>query len=170
MLMDGINSNQIYVTSSGIHIIATFASDISINTASGIATYNSYEIANKNWAAAAGHNHSGVYAPASHTHDDRYFTETECNSNFATAGHNHSGVYSIVGHDHSGVYSVVSHNHSGVYSVVDHNHSGVYAPASHTHDDRYYTETEIQSREDDVLNVAYGYTDGVMASHILEYH
>jgi len=41
-------------------------------------------------AAAANHNHSGVYAPVSHNHDTLY----------ATIGHNHNTLYSQIGHTH----------------------------------------------------------------------
>lgn len=42
--------------------------------------------------AAADHNHTGVYAPASHTHDDRYYTEAEITSLLtgkSDTGHTH---------------------------------------------------------------------------------
>lgn len=46
----------------------------------------------------------GSYAAASHTHDDRYFTEAEINSKL--------GGYSLTSHNHSGVYAPASHNHN----------------------------------------------------------
>jgi hypothetical protein len=61
------------------------------------------------------HDHDLDYAPLSHTHDDRYYTESEVDTLL--------GGYALVGHDHD----------------LD------YAPLSHTHDDRYYTETELQT-------------------------
>jgi Phage tail repeat like len=42
--------------------------------------------------AAADHNHSGVYSPVAHTHDDRYYTETETDtllSGKSNTGHSH---------------------------------------------------------------------------------
>jgi hypothetical protein len=42
--------------------------------------------------AAADHNHSGVYSPVGHTHDDRYYTETETDtllSGKSNTGHSH---------------------------------------------------------------------------------
>ena len=46
-------------------------------------------------AATASHNHSGVYAPASHSHNDLYYTETEINALFnVTSGHDHNGTNS----------------------------------------------------------------------------
>jgi len=43
------------------------------------------------------------------------------------------------------LFALASHTHA-TYSLTSHNHAGVYAPAVHTHDDRYYTETEADSR------------------------
>ncbi|MDQ7029822.1 MAG: hypothetical protein Q9O62_08615 [Ardenticatenia bacterium] len=48
----------------------------------------------------------------------------------------------------------------------DHNHDGTYAPVSHTHDDRYYTETELQTSGQaqvhwgNLTNVPTGLNDG----------
>ena len=53
--------------------------------------------------AASNHNHSGVYADASHSH------------NYAASNHNHSGVYATASHTHSG-YASSSHTHSGYLS------------------------------------------------------
>lgn len=36
-------------------------------------------------------------------------------------------------------------HHAGDFALGVHNHDGVYAPAAHDHNDRYYTETELQS-------------------------
>ncbi|RMG99446.1 MAG: hypothetical protein D6706_05395, partial [Chloroflexi bacterium] len=59
---------------------------------------------------------------------------------------------------------------SGTATTVsrsDHNHDGTYAPASHTHDDRYYTETELntsggggQVHWANLTNVPVGLSDG----------
>lgn len=67
--------------------------------------------------AASNHNHSGTYAPASHSHD------------YAASNHNHSGVYAPASHTHA--YSPTNHSHSE-YSLSGHTHSG-YAPTSHSH-------------------------------------
>ena len=64
--------------------------------------------------ADANHNHTGVYSPVGHTHDDRYFTESEVTTLLAGK-------------------SDTSHNHDGTYSPVGHNHDATYAPLSHTH-------------------------------------
>lgn len=49
---------------------------------------------------AAAYQPIGNYAVTTHTHDDRYYTETESDALYAAIGHNHSGVYSPVGHGH----------------------------------------------------------------------
>lgn len=57
-----------------------------------------------------------------HTHDDRYYTETEMNTLLTSAGHNHDDRY---------------YTEAEVDAKV--------APGAHTHDDRYYTETEVDT-------------------------
>ena len=126
---------------------------------------------------------AGSYAAASHTHDDRYYTETEMNT--LLAGKQASGSYApATGIAQSAVTNLTtdlagkaasSHTHDDRYyteSEIDtklsglpvsgHTHtianvtglqaaldgkqaSGSYAAASHTHDDRYYTETEMNT-------------------------
>lgn len=73
-----------------------------------------------------------------HTHDDRYYTETEVDALL---------------HDES--HTIASHNDTTATgaeletltdgSNADSLHVHNYAAASHTHDDRYYTETETDS-------------------------
>ena len=70
--------------------------------------------------AAADHNHTGVYAPASHTHDDRYYTETETNTLLdgkSNTGHTHDDRYytEIQVDDLLASKSDNNHNHDGVY-------------------------------------------------------
>ena len=54
----------------------------------------------------------------------------------------------IAGKQPAGNYAAANHNHSGVYQPV-----GSYAAASHTHDDRYYTESEVNSLAGGRVNV-----------------
>lgn len=89
-----------------------------------------------------------------HTHDDRYYTESEMDSKLsgkASSSHTHS-----IG----GV--------NGLQSSLDNK-----ANISHTHDDRYYTEGEIDSKiisiEDELdtkasTNIATTNSDGLMSS------
>ena len=70
--------------------------------------------------AAADHNHTGVYAPATHTHDDRYYTETETNdllSGKSNTGHTHDDRYytELQVDDLLAGKSDTNHNHDGVY-------------------------------------------------------
>ena len=68
-------------------------------------------------------------APANHTHDDRYYTETEMDTKLSGK-------------------AASSHTHDDRYyteTEIDTKLSGK-AASSHTHDDRYYTETEIDTK------------------------
>jgi len=69
------------------------------------------------------HNHSGVYAPASHTHDDRYYTETEVDDLLAGK--------SGTAHTHDDRYFTETEVTNLLAGKADsgHNHSGVYEPA-----------------------------------------
>ena len=65
---------------------------------------------------------SNARTPTAHTHDDRYYTETETDALL-------SGKASS------------THNHEGVYAPANHNHDGVYAPALGA-DDNHVTDAE----------------------------
>ena len=84
-------------------------------------------------------------ALATHTHDDRYFTEAESDARFAAIGHLHTGVYAPAAHTHDDRYFTEAES-DGRYAAIGHNHAGVYSPVAHTHDDRYYTEGESDGR------------------------
>lgn len=122
------------------------------------------------------HNHNDMYyteseidsvlsgkANASHTHSD-YVSMSAFNAleaevdgkasvshthDYAASSHTHEN-YAAVGHDHDDDYAAISHVHSGyatatALSEVAAAVSGK-ANASHTHDDRYYTESEIDTK------------------------
>jgi len=118
------------------------------------------------------HDHSGVYSPASHVHDDRYYTETEVDdllSGKSGTGHTHDDRYfteteitnllagkADSGHNHAGVYepaftknTAFNKNFGTTVGTVcqgnDSRLSDARTPTSHTHDDRYYTETEVNN-------------------------
>jgi uncharacterized Zn ribbon protein len=107
-----------------------------------------------------------------HTHDGRYYTETEVDTFLAGKSdttHNHDAAYAALGHNHDADYADIAHNHDLDYADIahlhdgryyteteidtalalksdtTHNHAGVYAPTVHDHDSRYYTETEIDT-------------------------
>ena len=75
------------------------------------------------------HSHSG-FASSSHTHDSRYFTESQSDDRYARKDHSHSNsgfteaqarkLFSLLGHTHSG-YASSGHTHSG-YALKDHTH------------------------------------------------
>lgn len=73
-------------------------------------------------AAAADHNHDGVYqpagnyAPSNHNHDSVY----QPRGSYAAGNHNHDGVYQP-----KGTYAAANHNHDSAYAAKNHTHSGV---------------------------------------------
>lgn len=104
-------------------------------------------------------------ANASHTHN-----------NYATITHNHDANYADINHNHDANYATISHTHNDYVTTTDfdnlettvegkantnHSHSNYAtvvdlnslsetvsdkANASHNHDNRYYTETEIDTK------------------------
>lgn len=72
---------------------------------------------------------------STHTHDDRYYTETEIDtklSNKSDSTHNHNSSY---------------YTKSDVYTKTEtDNKLSTKSDSSHTHDERYYTETEIDNK------------------------
>lgn len=125
-------------------------------------------------AASSSHNHNASYAALVHTHDDRYFTESEVTTSLAgksDTSHNHDASYATTAHTHDTRYytetetdslltakSDTSHTHDTRYytetevdtalagkSSTSHNHDGVYATAGHNHDANYYTESEVDT-------------------------
>ena len=96
-------------------------------------------------------NRPTAFNPSSHTHDDRYYTESEVTGllkSYSLNTHNHDTVYSKSNHTHTwdsvtgkpNVFSPSSHNHS--WSEISGKPS-TYTPSSHNHNDLYYTESEI---------------------------
>ena len=95
-------------------------------------------------------------SPTGHTHDDRYYTETEMNTKLngkANSSHNHSisnitnlqsalDSKSNTGHDHTSdeIHYAYDQNVS-VTTILENK-----AAKNHTHDDRYYTETEMDTK------------------------
>ena len=76
--------------------------------------------------------------PYGHTHDDRYYTETESDGRFTQYGHTHDDRY---------------------YTETE--SDGRFTQFGHTHDDRYYTEGEVNSLLSNKSNTGHGhwYTD-----------
>ncbi|MGE9268370.1 MAG: hypothetical protein ACQKBY_09760 [Verrucomicrobiales bacterium] len=105
-----------------------------------------------------------TFTPSAHTHDDRYYTETEVDGflvNYSTNGHTHSwgaitgkpSTFAPSTHNHDDRYYTETEIDGFLvnYSTNGHSHSwgqitgkpSTFAPSAHNHDNRYYTETEI---------------------------
>lgn len=89
---------------------------------------------------------------SSHTHDGRYYTESEINTKLAgksdtSRGHAWSA---ITGKPNT--FAPSSHNH--VWSDIT-GKPTTFAPSSHSHDDKYYTETEINNILKSLFKICY---------------
>ena len=85
-----------------------------------------------------------------HTHDDRYYTESEVNSLLsgkAPSSHNHSASQIT-----SGTLPIARGGTGATSASAARSALGA-AAASHTHDDRYYTEAEVNSKIQGVENM-----------------
>ena len=139
-------------------------------TAAQVGTYTKAEID----SALASKQAAGSYAASSHTHDDRYYTESEINTKLAGKSntnhtHNYAGSSSAGGAATSANKvnssltvklnggstegtNMFTFNGSAAKSVnitpasIGAQAAGSYAASSHTHDDRYYTESEINTK------------------------
>jgi hypothetical protein len=89
------------------------------------------------------------FTPSSHTHDDRYYTESEIDTKLSGKSdttHNHNSTYLGI--------TAKAESAKSADSVAWSNVSGkpsTYTPSSHTHDDRYYTESEINTKLSNLL-------------------
>lgn len=86
----------------------------------------------------------GSKADAEHSHDDLYYTESEVDtllSSKSDSTHNHDSTYDAKGSADSALASAKEYTDSAV---------SVLANASHTHDDLYYTESEINTKIDEI--------------------
>lgn len=111
------------------------------------------------------------FAPKSHTHDDRYYTESEMDGKLNSKVNNNeegaNGLLSklttswtatptdntyFIRQDTGGGNSFGRVKFSTIWNYIKGKTDGIYQPkgsyvaSSHTHDDRYYTETEINSK------------------------
>jgi hypothetical protein len=118
---NGFEFNELH----DVLIVAPASGEVIQRTASNL--WENKTLAEAN-IATADHLHTGVYSPVGHTHDDRYYTETETDtllSGKSNTGHTHDDRYyteteitsllsgkSDTGHLHTGVYSPVGHTHA----------------------------------------------------------
>ncbi len=99
--------------------------------------------------AEASHTHTkSEITDFSHTHDDRYYTESEINTKMSAVNTAIEGK-SDKGHTHTkSDITDFAHNHDERYYTEDETDdllSGK-SDTSHLHDDRYYTETEVDTK------------------------
>lgn len=100
--------------------------------------------------ASVSHTHN--YAASIHTHDDRYYTESEVNNKLAAkAEAEHTHVWADIT-DKPTTFTPSTHTHTE------------YAASSHTHDDRYYTETEVNTKLDGKSNTNHTHNYAASAS------
>jgi hypothetical protein len=124
----GSNLNQITTRSHAL------LADIGSNTHAQIDTH----LANTSNPHSVSYTQTGA-AAAVHTHDDRYYTETEVDNLLATksdTAHHHDADYSALGHIHDARYYTETEMDGLLANKSD---------VGHTHDDRYYTETEVDA-------------------------
>ena len=95
---------------------------------------------------------TATYSTTGHTHDDRYYTETEADTLLATksgTGHTHDDRYYTETESDTllATKSGTGHNHDDRYYTETEADTllATKSGTSHTHDDRYYTETEADT-------------------------
>ena len=109
---------------------------------------------------------AGSYASSTHNHDDRYYTESEIDSKLngkANSSHgNHVPTTQIADNAtflrNDNTWAKVTPSNIGAQPA------GSYASASHTHDDRYYTETEINTKLNGKANSSHTHGNGDITS------
>ena len=103
------------------------------------------------------HNHDTVYSRLEHIHDNRYYTETEIDNLLKGLSGDIGAITwdTLIGKPST--FPPSSHTHTTASitglktalaskSNTDHNHDTVYSKLGHNHDERYYTESEMDSK------------------------
>ena len=82
----------------------------------------------------AASNHTHNYSAPGHTHDDRYYTESEINTKLSGKSDiNHTHNYSAPGHTHDDRYYTESEINTKLSGKSDINHTHNYSAPGHTH-------------------------------------
>ena len=170
--------------------------DTKLSSEAGYTIYTAGSATSVPWSGVTGK--PTTFTPSSHTHDDRYYTESEMNTKLSgksDTGHTHDDRYyteaemntklagkSDTSHSHNlstmintltegisaptdndyyiaqyaggGTTTTTYHrrSHSALWSYIKgkadsvYQAKGSYAASSHTHDDRYYTESEVNTK------------------------
>lgn len=126
------------------------------------------------------------FAPKSHTHDDRYYTESEINTKLSgksNTGHTHDlsaminklstgtsapsdADYYVSQYAGGGATTTSYHRRpmSSLWNYIKGKADGLYQPkgsyatSGHTHDDRYFTETEVTSKLNEKANTNHSHS------------
>ncbi len=162
--------------------------DTKLSSEAGYTIYTAGSATSVPWSGVTGK--PSTFTPSSHTHDDRYYTESEMNTKLAgksDTGHTHSQYLT----SHQDISGKVNNNANGADSLLSkiaawtatptddtyfirqdtagtntfgrvkfstlwnyvnnkansvYQAKGSYASSSHTHDDRYYTESEVNTK------------------------
>lgn len=105
-----------------------------LNSEDGYEQYTAGMASSVPWSGVTGKPSS--YTPSAHTHDDRYYTESEINSKVNTINSS-IGTKADKTHTHDDRYYTESEMNTKLAGKSD---------TAHTHDDRYYTESEINTK------------------------
>lgn len=105
-----------------------------LNSEDGYEQYTAGMASSVPWSGVTGKPSS--YTPSAHTHDDRYYTESEINSKVNTINSS-IGTKADKTHTHDDRYYTESEMNTKLAGKSD---------TTHTHDDRYYTESEINTK------------------------
>ena len=92
--------------------------------------------------ALDGKQNTGSYAASSHTHDDRYYTESEIDTKLSGKANTSHGNHVPATETANNAKFLRNDN---TWQTVTPANIGA-AASSHTHDDRYYTESEINTK------------------------
>lgn len=108
-----------------------------------------------------------TFTPATHNHDDRYYTESEIDSKLSDKANSSHGTHVTYGTNSPAANGTASAGSAATVSRSDHVHptDTSRAAASHTHDDRYYTETEINTKLNGKSNSDHTHTGYALSTH-----